>query len=327
MFIRNIHLLKEQSPWLQLLFFGFVTLLSLFVATAIGYLVPIITDGSDALNEALGYLAAPETIPEEYSINLIRILSISQIIAQIGLFIVPPLLFVRLLYGREGMSVLKLTQPSTFTLLLVVPLTLMVLPMVGWLHDINMQVTLTPKMELAEERAALFVNLFFNDASWGRFALNMLMIAIIPAIGEELFFRGVLQKYLGKGLKNVHLAVFLTAIIFSFFHFQFYGFLPRLFLGVLFGYLFVWSGNLWLPILAHLVNNGGAVLVAFLAQRGVIGTSYEDFGKETGTGVLVAAIGITAALCYAIWFHHKRQPLGNTPEIEQKTRGNEPDSG
>lgn len=92
------------------------------------------------------------------------------------------------------------------------------------------------------------------------------VFGIIGPIGEEVFFRGVLQKKLTDwGLSPVK-SIWLAAAIFSLIHFQFYGFFPRLLLGALFGYLFLWSGNIWVPILAHIINNSLFVLTSFAQQ-------------------------------------------------------------
>jgi len=102
--------------------------------------------------------------------------------------------------------------------------------------------------------------------SFGSFLLNMLMVAVIPAVGEELLFRGVIQKLLQKLVNNAHLAIIITAILFSAMHFQFYGFLPRWIMGIILGYLFYWSGNIWYPIIAHFLNNGFQVLMVYLGN-------------------------------------------------------------
>ncbi|MEM1135256.1 MAG: CPBP family intramembrane glutamic endopeptidase [Bacteroidota bacterium] len=81
-----------------------------------------------------------------------------------------------------------------------------------------------------------------------QFLLGLFIIAVIPGIGEELLFRGILQNKIEKASGNMHLAIWSTALIFSAFHLQFYGFIPRMLLGGLFGYLYVWSGTLLVPI-------------------------------------------------------------------------------
>jgi len=100
---------------------------------------------------------------------------------------------------------------------------------------------------------------------------NLFMIALIPALGEEFLFRGVLQRIFGEWFKNPHLAVWLAAILFSLAHYQFLGFMPRIILGALFGYIFLWTGNIWMPILAHFVNNTVGVIYYYLFSQGKIG--------------------------------------------------------
>ena len=105
-----------------------------------------------------------------------------------------------------------------------------------------------------------------NFNSFGRLLVAMFVIAVLPAIGEELTFRGVIQPIIGRWSGNVHVAVWVTGFIFSFIHFQLDGFVPRLLLGVVFGYLYLWSGNIWYPIWAHFVNNGVTVLGLYLSK-------------------------------------------------------------
>ncbi|MFM7813318.1 MAG: type II CAAX prenyl endopeptidase Rce1 family protein [Flavobacteriales bacterium] len=97
-----------------------------------------------------------------------------------------------------------------------------------------------------------------TDIPWWTIYLS---ISIIPAICEEMFFRGLLQPLLSSIYRNHHIGIWITAGIFSLIHFQFYGFLPRLLLGALLGYLMVWSGSLWSSMFAHAVNNATAILV------------------------------------------------------------------
>ena len=93
---------------------------------------------------------------------------------------------------------------------------------------------------------------------------NLLVIAIIPAIGEELFFRGYLQQKLIKWNRSPHIGIIITAILFSIIHFQFSGLIPRFILGVLLGYIFYWSSSLWIPIIAHFVNNAQVLIIAYV---------------------------------------------------------------
>jgi membrane protease YdiL (CAAX protease family) len=98
----------------------------------------------------------------------------------------------------------------------------------------------------------------------------LLVVALIPAIGEEFLFRGALMRILGAWIKKPHLVVWITAFIFSAFHFQFYGFFPRLLLGAFLGYVYLYSGNIWVPITAHFLNNGLAVVMEYLSKNNVV---------------------------------------------------------
>jgi len=117
--------------------------------------------------------------------------------------------------------------------------------------------------------------------------INLLVIAIIPAVGEELLFRGVIQKQFTALTHSKGAAVVLTAILFSALHMQFFGFLPRFALGVLLGYLYVWSGSIWLPVLAHFFNNATAVLLVWVAEREGMPFNPDTIGTEPDQALLL----------------------------------------
>lgn len=312
--IRYFRAITQQSPWMQLLFFGAITACSLILANVLGQLISILAVGFQDHMSAIAWLGTPELVnvgDTDFPTSAAVVLSITQIASQAGLFIMPPLIFAFLLHGHGfGRQLALSSVPAVFPVLMVIALTGLVLPLISWLTEINMKIELPPALALAEVRAEIIINLLLKDHSISGFLLNILMIAIIPAAGEELFFRGVIQKYLTAGLKNVHLAVIITAILFSFFHFQFHGFLPRMLLGIIFGYLLVWTGNLWVPMIAHLVNNGAAVVVEFMAQRKLITTGYQDFGSEINTLTIVASVVTSIMICAVIRHHGRKKMTG-----------------
>ena len=118
------------------------------------------------------------------------------------------------------------------------------------------------------ESLTLYLVSFENNFEY---LIGIIAIAIIPGFCEEYFFRGVLQKNLNLLLKNAHIAILLSSLLFSAFHLQFYGFFPRFFLGVFFGYLFYWSGSLMYPIIAHALNNFLSLTVFYAASSGFFG--------------------------------------------------------
>ena len=127
--------------------------------------------------------------------------------------------------------------------------------------------------ELELEELTLFLVSFEN---FNQYFLGIIAVAIIPAFCEEYLFRGVIQKKLELIFKNIHVAIFLSSFVFSFFHFQFYGLIPRMFLGILFGYFYYFSNNLSYPIIAHFINNFFALSLFYFSYSGLIDLSVED---------------------------------------------------
>src|SRR5579859_5580033 len=127
-----------------------------------------------------------------------------------------------------------------------------------------------------EDRAEELTKYMTQFSSPGEFLFAFVVIAILPALGEELVFRGMLQPQLFQATKNIHVAIWGSAILFSAFHLQFFGFVPRMLLGALFGYLYYWSGNLLMSMFAHFVNNGFSVLMLYLNQQGVMDIDIES---------------------------------------------------
>lgn len=155
-----------------------------------------------------------------------------------------------------------------------------------------------------EETAKATTEKMLNVNTIGGLLLNLVIIALIPAIGEEMTFRGVLQQSLTRKM-NPHIAIILSAAIFSFFHFQFYGFLPRMFLGALLGYMFYITGSLWTSILMHFVNNGSAVVLYYLDNKGLIEDA-EHWGETQSTWIIAASAAITIGLILWSWRKSKK---------------------
>lgn len=134
-------------------------------------------------------------------------------------------------------------------------------------------------MRTSEDNMARLTKFLLHFETPLDFVTALAVIAGMAAIGEELFFRGVLQNLFERYLINVHVAVWLSAAIFSFIHFQFYGFLPRMLLGAFFGYLYIWFRNIWLPILAHFFNNAWTLTLSYLHQEKLIDLDPEQVGE------------------------------------------------
>jgi uncharacterized protein len=149
-----------------------------------------------------------------------------------------------------------------------------------------------------EDQLAALTKMLTQFQSFSEFALAFLVVAIFAGICEEFLFRGIIQTELLKGTKNIHVAIWISAFFFSAIHAQFFGFVPRMLLGALFGYLYYWSGNLWVPMFAHFVNNGFAVCMIYLYQKKIVDTNLDSPEAAPWPAVIAAAGIVVAALWY-----------------------------
>ena len=246
--------------------------------------------------------------------DAVKLLKYFQVIQSLALFIVPPLL-AAFLFDRSVPGYLGLNRGSSVRLYLLALLILVVcLPFLNWMASLNEALKLPSFLHgieqwmiETEEETSKLTDAFLVMESWGGFAFGMLMIAVLPAIGEELFFRGLVQRLLGEWLKNRHMAIFLASFVFALFHLQFYGLLPRFLLGLFLGYLYYWSGSLWLPVFVHFLNNGSAVLISFLADKGVLSLNWEDFGTTDSAILIIASAVLTGLLMWMVQFMAGKQ--------------------
>lgn len=156
-----------------------------------------------------------------------------------------------------------------------------------------------------EDIAAELTTYLTQFDTFGHFVLAFFVIAVLPGIGEELVFRGMLQPELQRATGNIHAAIWISAILFSAIHLQFFGFVPRMLLGVMFGYLYYWSGNIIIPMLAHFVNNGFSILMVYLYQLEIISIDLES-GKSASPLIVALFTIITfGLLLYLKKFHRE----------------------
>ena len=231
-----------------------------------------------------------------------------QLLNQLGTFIIPALFF-GFLVSDKPTDYLRLNErPRTIVLSISFLLVFTILPFVNYLEEINRSMQL-PEMLNAleawikdkEEQAAHLTEVIVSTSSVQGLILNLFIVALVPAIGEELLFRGVLLKLIKDIAHNVHWAVIISALLFSAFHLQFYGFLPRFALGLVLGYLFVITNNLWVPVFIHFINNAAAVIVFNLHHNGYINISMDDFGSMSNPVYIIGSLLITLWLISIIY--------------------------
>lgn len=242
----------------------------------------LITGGFTLLGPALGLALATPFYPGDLLSDIMHpthampdifraLMIIQGTAAMVGLILLP-LLFVTVaehqkitafLKGRANLQVLALV------LLAGICLQVMLSPVADWNLHIRFPEFLKDFEVWArrqEDARMELTRLLTTFSSPGRFFTALLVIAVLPGIGEELVFRGIVQNRLHQLSRNLHVAVWLSALLFSAIHLQFYGFVPRLLLGAFFGYLYGWSGNLAIPVFAHFMHNALTLLMIYLYQ-------------------------------------------------------------
>lgn len=237
----------------------------------------------------------------------IQILKLVQIVTSVGMFILPALWFAKM-ESSNWSGFLKLNRFSWILVGLTILIMFGLAQFLEYINELNKSMTLPSFLKdleawmlLKEQQMEIITKQLLLMPSVNSFLVNILMLAIIPAIGEELTFRGCLQKIFNRWTRNYHAAIWITAIIFSSIHFQFYGFMPRMLLGALFGYLFVWSRSLWVPIVGHFLNNAAAVVTAYVFQQN--GKSVDEMFKSEKPEISFMLIGLAVSVLLLRYFY------------------------
>ena len=269
-FIENERL--EKSPYVQLLTLGLYAIAGLVMT----YIVALV-----ALYFWYGeFMSADWLSPGDPKFITVSRTLIS--LQQIGLFLFPALV---LAWGEKQRITEFYDFKKTRVELLLLVLLMMVfsMPLLEWVTSMNQQMVLPGFLKSveewmkAQEDTAMATTLeLLKMKNIGDYLVNIVLIALLPAIAEELMFRGALQRSLGRMFQNPHFVIWLTAFIFSAIHVQFYGFFPRLLLGAAFGYIYFWTQSLWYSIFAHFLNNAYAVTTAWYMQKNNIPLSESD---------------------------------------------------
>jgi len=293
------HRSTERHPFESLIILLLLIIAGVFIFSLLALGVNIVVYGfSPVLDMASGKANG--------NINFLKVFQIS---TSIGMFIIPAMVFARI-ERKNWLGYLKLNTEFPILLIAITVLLMFAsVPLLEYSVEVNKAMRLPEFLKGLEiwmktkedEMAKLTMQLLDMD-SISVLVINLFMLAVIPAVGEELIFRACLQKILGKMIGNYHVAIWLAAIIFSAIHLQFYGFIPRMLLGALFGYLFFWSKSIWLPMLAHFVNNAAAVVTAYVYQRKGISLENLEAGSPSPSYIYLISFVGTALL---MWFFYK----------------------
>jgi uncharacterized protein len=295
----------QLKPYLKIMALVMVMIVTFLIVLALGMVVSIPIFGR-------GLLDSLASLTDYSDPLMVSALKYFQIVNQVGVFILPAIIFV-VLTDDDFTGYLNLKgRIKKLSIIFGCILLLISMPFINWLVQINNAINLPSYlaglenwMRDSEDKAQKLTDAFLLTKTWGGLAVNMVMIAVLAAVGEELIFRGILVKLFREWTGNIHLAVIIPALLFSALHLEFYGFFGRLVLGIILGYLFVWSGSLWVPIAVHFLNNAMAVIVSFLEHRGLISTNLDSFGSSKNFDIILGSFLLTIFAMSVIYLHER----------------------
>ena len=303
--------LKDQPPVIQL----FASVLVVILAGTLLFHLFVFSGslifGTD-MSEMLSIPSANASLKE---VSILKFIQVSQ---QITLFFIPAFVISILLRKRKE-SFLRIKKlPGTIPVFMVIILALLIIPVTSYIGILNSKMDLPGWLSGVEEwirtkedNATAMMGLLIKSPGIGVLIINIFILAVIPSIAEEMLFRGVLQQILCRIFRSGHAGIWIAAIIFSTIHFQFFGFLPRLMLGLTFGYLYFWSGNLWLPVIAHFINNAIPVVISYFVDWEELGAKASGLAGKQILLPLVPAL-LSVVFYYYFWHEYKKNLLGET---------------
>jgi membrane protease YdiL (CAAX protease family) len=298
----------QRHPSVNLMIFIGFFIAAIFIAQflALVMLYPFL--GSEVMN--LGSVA---NHPENYDIKYKNVLLFLQGFTSFFSMILAPLVFLKIFYPEKLNFFTKV--PNELFFISTVILVIIFIPANAWIADWNMSLEFPDFLvgfnswaaakELELKELTEYLTMFDSQS---QFYFGLLVIAVIPAIGEELIFRGVFQNLFNDWFKNMHAAIWISAIIFSAIHIQFFGFFPRMFLGALFGYLYAWTGNMLIPMTGHFINNGFTLSLIHLKNQNKVELDLETT-KDLPMGLIVGSAIAFAVLLVIFKIQVNKPPL------------------
>ena len=243
----------------QIITYLFITLVSFIVCTVLSiFLLPFFFD--------IEYSSLSIIVDHDYNQSVINALKFIQLFSCLGLFILPPFFYGYL----SAENIFSNHKISRQVIILVVAIMILINPFVSFTFFLNQSIDIPKWLMFYDQNIYAITKAFLVMNSSVDLIVNLLVLAILPAIGEELVFRGFLQKKIISFSKKPYLSIFFTALLFSVVHMQFEGVLPRFILGSVLGLMFYFSSNIWIPIIAHFINNALIVILSYPALNNKI---------------------------------------------------------
>ena len=234
------------------------------------------------------------------------------IVTQNILAFILPVVITTVFISAKPLTFLQINNtPSSKHILLMTAIFIAMIPAMNWLVDWNANISLPESMKgieimikNAEDSAKAVTDRILNQ---NNILLSILLVGCLTGLSEEILFRGGLQRILASKPMNIHLAIWISAFIFSAIHFQFFGFFPRLILGAFFGYFAYWSGSLWTAIIAHTINNSSVIIAHAINNN--YGYNIDNLGISTnGEFPLLAIISLAITAFIIYHFYKSKKP-------------------
>lgn len=225
-------------------------------------------------------------------------MQITQVCNQVIGLLLPPLLYVMLVYEKP-FNYLGCNELPKWSLLGIVAM-FTVLPFNAWVAKWNENIVFPESMAAWESKLKALHGTYETTSdllmNGSNLVIGIVIFGLLAAISEEFLFRSVIQKALVKLFKNAHIGIIVTALVFSAFHTDFYGFFPRFILGLMLGYMFWMSSSIWASIIMHFTNNATIVMLYFLNKKEVINIDVESVGSTNNAFFIILSLVVTVAI-------------------------------
>ncbi len=293
----------KQHTYMQLIFVGLVLLVGSLVFTGLAFVISSAIWGIDTTQLAMsGY---SETVAQ------ISILKVIQFASQLSIFVVPPMALWFIMRKQNPKFICLSKAPLGIHIILIISLFIVFVPFLEYTIVLNEGMSLGTYFSDLEEWMRNSQDLndqmttrFLAGTSASTLIVNLIIMAVMPAIGEELLFRGLIMNWFSKVISNIHINILITAIIFSAIHMQFYGFIPRMLLGMLLGYSVYWTKSLWAPILLHFINNGVTVVTFYYYNVNNPGEDIKDLATSSTNTMVIVSVAMSS---FVLWLFYNNR--------------------
>ncbi len=298
---------ESASGIIKMIIFGVIILISSLIFSWMGIKLSGMIFGVSGMQVVQGV---------NLTVDAINALKLIQVLQTIGIFIFPALLSA-FLFSKKPWNYLGFKKVNINIVLLTILVVVVSLPAVNLLASVNQLIPLSDWMLEMERNAEGLTKTFLVTKNFGTYLFNIVMVAVLPAFGEEFIFRGILQRRIVEQTRSRWTGIVIAAALFSAIHLQFQGFIPRFALGVAFGYLLEVTGSIWVPIAAHFFNNAMAATGYMLMGLGAVDDRIENFGGLSD----IWLFGIVSLIVSILLIVSIEREIGRSRKSEQSGNG------